>query len=145
MNKLIISTEAELLAAKDKDGNIIFDGSIELAVSVLFSHGVGYISASGYISARDISASGYIKTSCLLGIKFTVKLSCKAVVPNTCASWDREFWAARFGIDTSTGCWDEFVERLAVVAPKLLKNKHWLPIEKLMLESSLGMYREQSK
>jgi len=78
----------------------------------------------------------------VFGIKVK-KLICKAVVPASVSSWDREFWADRFGIDTSNGCWDEFVERLAVVAPKLLKKKHWLPIERLMLESSLGKYADK--
>ena len=79
----------------------------------------------------------------MIGIRCK-KLICKAVVPESVCSWDREHWAGRFGIDTSTGCWDEFVERLAVVAPKLLKKKHWLPIERIMLKSVLGKYADDN-
>ena len=223
MNKLIINTEAELLAAKNKDGDIIFNGGIEINIDIEYSFSVrniscgnadiggnaviggyadiggnavigGYADIGGYAVIRGYADIGgyavirgnadiggyavirgnaviggyavirgnadiggyadiggdffkitsYLKVSCILGIKFK-KLSCKAVVPASCSAWDREFWADRFGIDTSIGCWDEFVTRLAVVAPKLLKKKHWLPIEKLMLESSLGKYLPEEK
>jgi len=138
MKTLIITSEAELQAAKNKDSDIIFDGHIEFKLNILLSFGVRNISSGGDIS----SGRCYIEVQCMLGIKFTGELICKAVVPMVCAGWDREFWAERFGIDTTDGCWDDFVKRLAIVAPKLLKKKHWLPIERLMIESSTGKYSE---
>jgi len=121
------------------DGDIRSDGYIH---SDGYISSVGDIHSDGYIrSGGDIRSDGYIYTRCLYGIKYATKLVCEAVVPLSGPD-DRKLWGDRFGIDTNTGCWDEFVERLAVAAPKLLHKKCWLPIEKLMIESSTGKYKE---
>ena len=132
MQKLIISTEAELKAAV-KNGELKYEGSIDFKLDV-FDFSLS-IRASGDISASRI----YFK--CIYAFQFK-KLTCNAVVP--LAGFNaREQWGARFCIDTTTGCWDEFIERLSSVAEKLLKKKHWLPVEIIMLKSVLGHYREK--
>ena len=158
---LHIRTEAELLAAKNSEGGLVIEGDFICEIDIKFSYAIkflvcrnavigGYADIGGNADIRGCADIGgeylkvrnYLKLSCLLGVRVN-KLQCKAVVPAACSAWDREFWGLRFGIDTSNGCWDEFVKRLSVVAPRLLKKKHWLTVEKLMLESSIGKYHKE--
>ena len=101
------------------------------------------ISASGSISARDIRAS-VIKTSSIYAIKFISSMKCDGIYPLSGPS-DRAQWAARFGIDTSGGCYEEWHDRLAKVAKRLLKKKCWLPIERQMLMSVTDYYKDGVK
>jgi hypothetical protein len=113
------------------------------------------ISAIGSISARDISArdirasdirasdisASVIKTASIYAIKFTSSMKCDGIYPLSGPS-DRAQWAARFGIDTSDGCYKEWHERLDKVAKRLLRKKCWLPIERQMLLSVTGYYKD---
>jgi hypothetical protein len=100
------------------------------------------ISASD-ISARDISAR-VIKTSSIYAVAFAESLKCISIYPLSGPS-DRAQWAARFGIDTSDGCYKEWHDRLAKVAKRLLRKKCWLPIERQMLLSVTGYYKDGVK
>lgn len=55
-------------------------------------------------------------------------------------------WAARFGIDTSDGCYEVWRDRLAAVGDDLLEQKDkWLPIERMFIESAMGKYKKRSR
>jgi len=137
MKTIVIKTESQLEAALDKNRTLVVDGNLRVSVDIFYSSNIQSIIVSG-----DAEFRGYAKVSCILGFRFGKKFRIEnGVVPAQCSAWDREFWGERFGIDTSTGCWDEFAARLSAVAPKLLRKKHWLPIEKLMIESCAGKYK----
>ena len=112
------------------------------------------IRACGSISARDISASdirasgsisaSVIKTSSIYAVDFAESLKCIGIYPLSGPS-DRAQWAARFGIDTSDGCYKEWHDRLAKVAKRLLRKKCWLPIERQMLLSVTDYYKDGVK
>lgn len=148
-----IETAQQLESALDSNRDLIVDGDLEITLSVLFSANVRHIrardirasdiSASGSIIASDIRAS-VIKTSSIYAIKFISSMKCDGIYPLSGPS-DRAQWAARFGIDTSDGCYVEWHERLAEVAPKLLRRKCWLPIERQMLLSVTGYYKDGVK
>lgn len=153
-----IETAQQLESALDSNRDLIVDGDLEITLSVLFSANVRHISARGSISARDISASDIrardisardisarvIKTSSIYAVAFAESLKCIGIYPLSGPN-DRRQWADRFGIDTSSGCYEEWHERLAAVAPKLLRRRCWLPIERQMLLSVTGYYKDGVK
>ena len=148
-----IETAQQLESALDSNRDLIVDGDLEITLSVLFSANVRYISASDIIardiSARDIRASGsisasVIKTSSIYAVDFAESLKCIGIYPLSGPS-DRAQWAARFGIDTSDGCYKEWHDRLAKVAKRLLRKKCWLPIERQMLLSVTDYYKDGVK
>ena len=140
-----IETAAQLESALDERRNLVVDGDLEITIDVPYSANVGYIRARD-ISASDIRASGsisasVIKTSSIYAVAFAESLKCIGIYPLSGPS-DRAQWADRFGIDTSDGCYVEWHERLAEVAPKLLRRKCWLPIERQMLLSVTDYYKD---
>ena len=132
------------------DGYISATGDIRATGDISargYISATGHIRADGYISATgNISATGDISAKIIYFVSIYApkfkSLICDAFVPRA-GNNDRQQWAERFGINTSAGCWEEFIQRLAEVAPRLLENEsRWLPVERIMLKSVLGHYRE---
>ncbi len=154
-----IETAAQLESALDERRNLVVDGDLEITIDVPYSANVGYIRARDIrssdiiardIIARDIIASDIrasvisarvIKTSSIYAVAFAESLKCIGIYPLSGPN-DRRQWADRFGIDTSSGCYEEWHERLAEVAKRLLRKKCWLPIERQMLLSVTGYYKD---
>jgi hypothetical protein len=154
MKTLIIKTEAQLEAALDKGRNMIFDGNIELQISIQSLHKVNNISSGGYIrsvgyirsdgdisSGGDIRSVGYIRSVGLVkcrklywshyAMPKAKMIECEIVIPK-CG--DRTYWTERLCINCDGG------ERAALIrnAPtlkKLLRKKCWSKTERWMMES----------
>ena len=148
-----INSQADFNAIRDESGNVFVAANIKLNVSIYTSGGSiytsgGSIDTSGgsiYTSGGSIdtgggnidTSGGSIYIASIYGI-ICGGLICGLVAPSSGAA-DRSLWAARFGIDTTTGCYTEWAERLKAVADDLLLDeKRWLPIELLYIKSARG-------
>jgi hypothetical protein len=117
-------------------GDIISNGDIIGEDSIISE---GSISNKG-----DIISKGDIKCKILYWSHFSIPkidgtLTCDYILPQP---WQKDYVEERLGIEINC-CYDEVIEELKPKVKKLLKLKKWLPIERMMLESIDGKYREK--
>jgi len=116
-----------------EDGNLIIPYNLVVNCDINYSDKILKIEVNGDADFRGYAVGQDFYWRSIYPPKFQQNFFIRRLLPSAGPN-DRKNWHDRFGIDTSKGCYENFSNNLLEVAPELLDQNHWTPVEKMMLE-----------
>ena len=153
MKTIAAQTLDELKALLNDDGDLIVDGNLAVGTFEMpYPSPIRNVNITGdsrvatdwhvrgYQDVRGTSTIRCDKIYPHLSVpNITGTLTCTRVVP---AEWQRRHWSQRLGVELNAGdCYDAIGKKLADRLPEWLSQTHWLPVERMILESYAAWLR----